>query len=105
MKKKILIAGIILITSAGIINAQVATKTISSRQANQQTRIKEGVKTDELTRPEAAKLESEQKNIQVEKKMAKSDGKVTPRERRIIKKDQNHASEDIYKQKHDAQVR
>ena len=105
MKKEILIAGIILIASAGIINAQVATKTITSRQADQQARIANGIKNDELTRPEAAKLEREQKNIRIEKRMAKADGKVTPGERRIIKKDQNRASRDIYRQKHDAQVR
>jgi hypothetical protein len=105
MKKKILIAGIIFITSAVILNAQVASKTIATRQADQQARIKEGVKTEELTRPEVRKLEREQKNIQIEKRIAKADGKVTPREKRIITKDQNRASRDIYRQKHDAQVR
>jgi hypothetical protein len=37
--------------------------------------------------------------------MATADGKVTPRERKILVQDQNKASKDIYKQKHDAQIR
>jgi hypothetical protein len=53
----------------------------------------------------AARLESEQRAIQVEKRIAKSDGKITPGERRILKQEQDRASRDIYRQKHDAQIR
>lgn len=105
MKKILLFAGSLFLASAGIINGQVATKTISTRQADQQARIVEGVKSKELTRPEALRLEREQKQIRTEKKIAKADGKVTPREKRIINHDQNRASKDIYRQKHDGQVR
>jgi hypothetical protein len=105
MKKIFIISAILLISSAGFINAQVATPTVKSRQVEQQERIARGINSKELTRPEAARLEREQRRIQIEKKMAKSDGTVTPQERRFLKREQSRASRDIYRQKHDGQER
>jgi hypothetical protein len=105
MKRIILVAGMIFLGTTGFVFGQTKTTTISTRQANQQARIEQGVKSKELTKPEAARLEREQKDIRIEKRMAKADGKVTPRERKILVQDQNKASKDIYKQKHDAQIR
>ena len=81
---------------------QGTTKTpeINKRQMNQRARIRQGVKSGELTKAEARNLRQEQKTIQAEKKMAKADGKVTPAERAQIRKDQNKASKDIYRKKH-----
>jgi hypothetical protein len=81
---------------------QPGTKTpvVRERQKNQRARIRQGVKSGELTRGEANKLRQEQKTIQAEKKMAKADGKVTPAERAQLRKDQNKASRDIYRMKH-----
>ena len=79
-----------------------ATKTpvVRERQKNQKARIRQGVKSGELTKGEAAKLRGEQKTIQGEKQMAKADGKVTPAERAKLRHDQNKASKDIYRLKH-----
>ena len=71
------------------------TPRITKRQINQQARIKQGVKSGELTKGETRKLEKEQAKIQHDKKKAKSDGKVTPQERRKITREQNKASRDI----------
>jgi hypothetical protein len=76
------------------------TPVINQRQVNQHARIRQGVKSGELTKGEAAKLRSEQRDIRRDKKMAKTDGKVTPAERQEIRKDQNKASRDIYRLKH-----
>lgn len=84
---------------------QGAKPTITGRQLRQQSRIKEGVKSGELTRKETRRLEAEQRMIQKEKKIARADGKVTKRERALIMRDQNKVSRDIYRQKHDAQKR
>jgi hypothetical protein len=105
MKKILFIAVIALIASTGIIKAQVATKSTSVRQVEQQERIKQGVQSKELTRHETARLEREQRRIQIEKKVAKADGTVTPKEKRFLKRQQNRASKDIYRQKHDGQER
>ena len=90
------------------INLQAPAQTtpkVTQRQKNQQARIKEGIKSGELTRPEAAKLEGEQAKVQAEKRMAKADGKVTPAERAKLRHDQNKASRHIYKEKHDREER
>jgi len=76
------------------------TPRVTHRQINQQARIKQGVKSGELTKGETRKLEREQAKIQHDKKVAKSDGKITPQERRKIIREQNKANRDIYRLKH-----
>src|SRR5512147_1887409 len=79
-----------------------STKTprVTKRQLNQQRRIGQGVKSGELTKGETRRLENEEGKIQAEKKMAKADGKVTPAERKKLRRDENKASKDIYRMKH-----
>ncbi len=81
------------------------TPVAKERQKNQQKRIHQGVKSGELKAGEAARLEKEQKEIQQEKKEAKSDGTVTKDERKEIQKDQNKASKHIYRAKHNKRDR
>jgi len=103
MKKLILLLGLIV----GIIavsNAQT-TPVVRERQQAQTERIRQGVQSNELTRHEIKRLAAEQRHIQNEKKMAKSDGVVTGRERRQIRKDQRKANRNIYRQKHDGESR
>jgi hypothetical protein len=110
MKRSVLIAAMCLAT-AGLVYAQDApatgnTKTpvVNQRQKNQHARIKEGVKSGELTKGEARKLHAEEKTIQEEKQMAKADGKVTKAERAKLHHDQNKASKDIHRMKHNAKT-
>lgn len=105
MKKIVFIAIVCYIVSTGLTKAQVATPVVKSRQVEQQERIAQGVQSKELTRHETARLEREQRKIQVEKKEVKSDGVETPKEKRFLKRQQNKASRDIYRQKHDGQER
>jgi hypothetical protein len=105
MKKIIFISALMLSASISVMNAQTTTPKITSRQVKQQARIEQGADNKQLTRSETARLEREQKRIQIEKKIAKSDGTVTPKERRFLKREQNRANRDIYRQKHDGQVR
>ena len=103
MNKLVTIVASLLV--AGSVLAQTSTPAVDARQDNQKARIRQGVQSGELTRPEAAKLRAEQRAIQAEKKIAKADGVVTAAERRKLRHDQNRASTDIAKQKHDAQHR
>lgn len=86
-------------------NAQTATPEVKKTQVKQQKRIVQGVKSGELTKREAVKLEKQQKNIQRTKQRAKADGVVTKRERAVIKTKQVNASRNIAKQKNDRQSR
>ena len=85
--------------------AQSKTPVVDQRQKNQQERIKEGVKTGEVTRGEARRLEAQQGKIKADEMVAKSDGKVTNAERRQLKREQNRTSRNIYRKKHNGAVR
>jgi hypothetical protein len=80
--------------------AQTATPKVTKRQIHQQQRIKEGVKSGELSKGEAAKLEAQQGKIAVDKAKAKSDGVVTAKERAKLHHEQNKASKNVYRKKH-----
>lgn len=86
-------------------SAQTATPVVTDRQAHQSNRISQGVTSGELTAREAAGLRAQQRAIKAQKKQARADGLVTARERAQLHHSQNHASANIYKQKHDSQKR
>jgi len=83
--------------------AQTNTPNIDQRQANQQQRIDQGVKSGELTNREAARLEKGQERVQKMEDKAKADGKVTAKERARIERAQNKQSRRIAHEKHDRQ--
>jgi len=85
--------------------ARPKTPAINERQHNQQERIRQGIKSGELTRREAERLKAEEARIRANEKRAKADGKVTAAERARLEKELNKASQDIHDQKHDAQDR
>jgi len=78
--------------------------TIDQRKDNQQQRIGEGVENGSLTAGEASKLEHKEAALNREEKKMKSDGSLSPAERAKLQRQQNHLSQGIYRQKHDAQV-
>ena len=82
------------------VNAQTAKTPRHERQ-----RIRQGVKSGELTRAETRTLASQQRDIHQEKKEARADGKVTVAERRDIKKDERKDSRSIYRKKHNQRDR
>jgi hypothetical protein len=85
--------------------AQAATPRVDARQANQEQRIDQGIASGQLTGREAKRLGKEQNAIDRAENHAKADGTVTAAERRRLHKMQKHASRDIHRQKHDAQVK
>ena len=83
--------------------AQTNTPNIDQRQANQQQRIDQGVKSGQLTGKEAARLEKGQEHVQKVEDKAKADGVVTKKERARIQQAENVQSRHIARQKHDRQ--
>jgi len=77
------------------------TPMIDKHEASQESRIKQGRQSGELTHHEARRLKSEQKGVDRAQTKAAADGTVTAQERAAIRKKQDKASKDIYKQKHD----
>jgi hypothetical protein len=98
---------IALAAISGLTEAQASgtssTARIDQRQANQQRRIEEGVKSGSLTNKEAARLQHGQERVQRMETRAMADGKMTPRERRKIEVAQNQQSRRIYRERHDNQ--
>jgi hypothetical protein len=97
------LAAAVALTFTGIAFAQTATPNIDKRQANQEKRIEQGVKSGELTKKETARLEKREGKLQADKEKAKADGVVTKKERAKLQHEANRDSKAIYRQKHDAQ--
>ncbi|HET7773584.1 MAG TPA: hypothetical protein VFK82_07140 [Burkholderiaceae bacterium] len=89
--------------SAGAM-AQTNTATMTQRDANQQQRIENGLKSGQLNTQEAARLEKQEAKVDRMQANALQDGKLSPAERARINAAQNKASADIYREKHDAQT-
>jgi hypothetical protein len=81
------------------------TPALDQREHNQAQRIRQGVKSGELTRPEARRLVRGEARLHRHEAIAKSDGVVTSRERARLQHEANVESKRIYRQKHDAQDR
>ena len=82
-----------------------AANPVDRREHSQRARIRQGVKSGELTRNEAKKLRKEQVKIRAIERKAKSDGDITRKEVRKLDRALDKASKDIYKQKNDKQDR
>jgi Skp family chaperone for outer membrane proteins len=104
----------VVLTLAGVFAAVSASQAdahrtrdpgVNQRQHNQRERIQQGVKSGELTRRETGRLAEEQRDIRQLERGYKSDGTLTDAERRDLQHEQNQASRDIYRQKHDEQER
>jgi hypothetical protein len=84
--------------------AHYGNNKVGQRRENQQDRIAQGVKSGQLTPGETAKLEKQQKGInkQVAKDRKANGGTLTASEKKQINKEQNQASRNIYRKKHNA---
>ena len=80
-----------------------STPRIDQRQANQERRIDQGVKSGQLNQKEAARLEKGQARVQKMENKAVADGTVTAKERRKIERAQDKQSRKIAREKHDKQ--
>jgi hypothetical protein len=78
--------------------------TISQRKENQQDRIANGVQSGQLTAGETKSLESKEANLNRETRddRAADGGKLTGQEKQQINNQQNHLSNQIYADKHNA---
>jgi len=104
---KINIFGGLLVAALAITslaNAQDRTPVINARQHNQNRRINQGVRSGQLTHHEAHNLRNDERRISAEKHIAKASGHVTPRQRTMLRHQENRTSRAIYRDKHNARV-
>lgn len=81
------------------------TPGLDQREHHQAQRVRDGVSSGELTRPEARRLVRGEVRLHRHEAIAKADGVVTNRERARLQHEANVESRRIYRQKQDAQVR
>lgn len=108
---KNLILSMALLLTAGLTQTFAQAHTPQSRgivtktQLSQQKRIKQGVKSGELTKKAVFRLEKQQAKIAKTKRLAKSDGNVTCKEKAKITHLQKKASKNIAIKKHNEKNR
>lgn len=81
-------------------NCRTHTPSVNRRQARQQQRIGQGIRSGELTARETWRLERNAREIRQDERQAKSDGVVTARERVGLQRELNQESRLIYRAKH-----
>ncbi len=86
--------------------ATAAMSRVNTREANQQARIANGVKSGQLTPGETSHLEAKEAHIsnEVHNDRAANGGKLTPQEHAQVTHQQNQASKQIYDDKHNAKT-
>ena len=78
---------------------------IERRDAINNERIEQGIRSGQLTPREAARLRAKQAHVERIEAYARRDGVVTDRERERIEVAQNDLSRSIRREKHDGQAR
>ena len=91
-------------TTQGAKPTHFGNNKVGQRRENQQARIAQGVKSGQLTPAETAKLEKQQRTIhkQVAADRKANGGTLTASEKKQINREQNRASRNIYRKKHNA---
>jgi len=113
MQRKLLMLAVAALIASGPAFAQQSQPqttpkqpdpTVHQRKDNQQDRIANGVQSGQLTAGETKNLEGREANLNREVKddHAADNGKLTQQERQQINRQQNHLSNSIYQDKHNA---
>ncbi len=88
------------VSLAGLAAANTATPRVNHRLARQEVRIHRGVRSGQLTRGEAMRLQRGERHIRRMEWRAKADGRVTPRERARLNRAEDRQSARIWRLKH-----
>lgn len=106
MKKTVLATALALVAMTSVASAyDRQQRQIDGVQANQESRIQQGIRQGDLTRREAAALEAEQARIRSMERAAQRDGNIDRREAAQIRRAQEEASRHIYQERHDGERR
>lgn len=106
---KMKLSGALIIASIAVSSfafAQTApVKTAKEIHKLDKKRVKEGVKSGELTKAEVKDIRTDNKDLKADVKDARADGKVTLAEKKKVARDEAKLSRNIYAKKHNARVR
>lgn len=98
----IALAGALLLpaTSSAQWRGGYRTPGIDRRERMEMQRIRQGIRSGQVTRGEARRLLAEQRRIRMHERWAKRDGSVNRWERQRLNRELNRASRDIYRARH-----
>jgi hypothetical protein len=94
-----------LALSVAALPALAGKPGLDAREQNQRERIAQGIRSGELTRPEARRLARGEIGLHRHERIARSDGVVTRAERHRLHRHADRMSGRIYRQKHDPRDR
>ncbi len=105
MKLTTLALAAALVVAPALMNAQ-SSHAINQRKVDQQHRIRQGVRSGELTPRETVRLERHERSIhRQEHAMRRANGgRLTRQDRRILNRRENAQSRRIYRLKHNRRV-
>lgn len=103
MKSLMIVALVCSLAAAA--QAGVRDPGVNRRQANQQGRIAQGVRSGELTPGETAVLERKEARLAGLERRLKSDGSLSVEERARLQHELNELSREIYSLKHNPRSR
>lgn len=101
----LMVLAAVLLMGAPDAHAGLKGKTVNLRQHKQEHRIRQGVKSGELTRREASTLVKKEHILNRKERQFRSDGHLTNKEWLKLQAGQDRLSRQIYTQKHDRQNR
>jgi hypothetical protein len=102
----VMIGGILPMTGLAQGNRCRRNDNINRREYSQRNRIRDGIRSGELTRGEAYRLIDQQRRIETyERRSRLDDGRLDWQERRRLDRMLDRSSRDIYRQKNDRQDR
>jgi hypothetical protein len=95
-----LVAACGILTLASVAVAGTNDPVVQHREQRQEQRIQQGIRSGELTPGETGRLEAQQAKIKQDEERMKADGNLSGKERAKLRREQNRASRNIYRKKH-----
>lgn len=96
---------IVLAAFALLLSFNASAQHIYKNKAHQNGRVQHGVRCGTITPREHKAIARQQQDVRLAVRVAKSDGRITQGERRIIRREQMQASNTIYRTKHNDRMR
>ena len=92
---------------AALVSCTAFAAEVDQREANQQARISQGVRSGQLTEGETAHLENREAHIsnEIARDRAANGGHLTAAERAKVNRQQDRTSAAIYRDKHNGKTR
>jgi hypothetical protein len=93
--------GLTFLSTAAFAEPNQRPRGVNAREHRQAVRIREGVKSDEITRAELDRLRADEAAIRAEERVYRRSGDgLNARERRDLERDLTQTSREIYRAKH-----